>query len=558
MKTATTSLFRLLCLITTTLLLQACLTSEDKGTVEVGTPPGTKADFTVTPPPADNNTNNGNAGTGAAPTNPDQPSNDNAGTQTTEPEFSFTINKSEPYVLIDSVQLQFSTMFTSFNRIKVSNNDNCSGGSFEPMVSFKTVSDFTKNSRVSYSVIFKDVDGIETNCFTASIVHDNKGPDILFTVYPMMSLEQGQTSEIQFSVTDISPIAEVKCNLNSIERPCLAGANLVSLSQMPEGSYTFTVDAKDIHGYTSSKSVQWNVVSRAKFLSQSILIKEDKKVDILIVIDNSGSMNFEQKNMASRVRNMLAILKGFDYRIAVTTTDPSTTRSSRGLTYYGDGDLIPIHGQNGARWVDSTLDPQVAQNALGLTLQRPEIGSGLEQGIKVTYRFIERATTPGNALSTFFREGANFSTLVISDEDESANTEKNDPEKLLALISSKFKQQKAFSFHSIITKPDDKACYAGEGATYGHRYKKLSDLTGGNIGSVCESDYAAQVQGIATSIRDLIKQMTLTCAPLPEFPITITKDGVNYSASYSLEGVNLKFANALPAGQYKVDYACLK
>ncbi|MFN9065653.1 MAG: hypothetical protein ACK5V3_00375, partial [Bdellovibrionales bacterium] len=482
------------------------LISEDKGTVEVGTPPGTEADFTVNPPP-DSPVIPGSGGSGGGPivSDPDSPSNDDEGTPTDEPEFSFTINNGAPYVLVDSVQLQFSTIFTSFNRIKVSYNDNCSGGIFEPLVPTMTTTNFVRNSRVSFSVIFRDVDGIQTNCFSASIIHDNKGPDILFSKYPLQSIEQGQTGEIQFSVTDVSPIAEVKCKLNSIERSCLPGQNLVSLSQMPEGSYTFTVDAKDIHGFTSTKSVQWEVVSRARFLSQSILIKEEKKVDVLIVIDNSGSMSFEQKNMSVRVRNMLAILRGFDYRIAVTTTDPNTTRTSSGKTYYGDGDLIPIHGQNGARWVDSTLDEQVAQQALGLTLQRSEVGSGSEQGIKATYRFIERATTPGNALSTFFREGANFATLVISDEDESANTDKNDPEKLLALISSKFSQQKAYSFHSIITKPGDTACYNGEGATYGHRYKRISDLTGGVIGSVCESDYAAQVQGIATSIRDLIK-----------------------------------------------------
>lgn len=558
MKTTSTLKIKSTLAFSLCLSLSGCLIAEDKGTVEVGTPVSGEADFTVTPTPGTGDANGGTADVTPTPVDPDRPPTGEEGTLTTEPEFSFTINNGAPYALVDSLQLQFSTIFTSFNRIKVSSNDSCTGGTFEPFVPFMTVSNFTKNSKVSYSVVFRDIDGITTNCFMASIIHDNKGPDILFSKYPMQALEQGQTGEIQFSVTDVSPIAEVKCKLNTIERPCLAGSNLVTLSQMPEGSYTFTVDAKDIHGFTSTQSVQWQVVSRAKFLSQNVLIKEDKKVDVLIVIDNSGSMNYEQKNMASRVRNMLSILRGFDYRIAVTTTDPNATRKSSSYTYYGDGDLIPIHGQNGALWVDSTLDEQVAQNALGLTLQRPETGSGSEQGIRSTYRFIEKATTPGTALSTFFRDGANFATLVISDEDESANTEKNDPQKLLSLISTKFNNQKAFSFHSIITKPGDTVCYNGEGATYGNRYKTISDLTGGVIGSVCEADYAAQVQGIATSIRDLIKQFTLTCAPLPEYPITVYKDGVAYTAPFVIEGVNLKFAEALPAGNYKIDYACLK
>jgi len=532
--------------------LSGCWLVDDKGALEVGVPVPGEADFSVLAPPVQNDIE--------TVQNPDLPvilpppeigpSN--------EIEFSFVINNGDAYSKEAALQLQFSTIYPLFREIKISPNDSCTGGVYEPLVDEKSVTHFVANSRVSYSAMFRDVDGIRSNCLSDFILHDNKGPDVAFSKYPMGSIEQGQAGEVQFTVTDLSPLAEVKCRLNSIERPCLTGMNQILLAAMPEGSYSFTVDAKDIHNQASSQTVQWTVVSRAKFLSQNVIIKEDKKVDVLIVIDNSGSMAFEQRNMAERVRNMLGILRGFDYRIAVTTTDPNVTRTSNGVRYTGDGDLIPISGQNGALWIGSNIDETVAQKALGMTLQRPETGSGLEQGIRSVYRFVEKATTSGSSLSSFFRDGANFATLVISDEDESANTEKNDPTKLLSLISTKFNNQKAFSFHSIITKPGDAACKNTQGATYGERYKVISDLTGGVIGSVCEADYAAQVNGIATAIRDLVKQFTLSCEPLPQYPITITKDGVAFTATYAVEGVNLKFNDALPAGNYKIDYACLK
>ena len=543
--------FKIVTLIFTSMTLSGCWLVDDKGAVEI--PTSGEGGFTVVTPPreeAPETIPNPDIPV-LPPTSPEeQPEN--------QIEFSFIINNGDTYSKDNSLNLQFSTIYPLFREIKISPNFSCEGGTFEPFVPEKTVSNFTANSRVSYSVIFKDVDGIRSNCLSDSIIHDNMGPDILFTKYPMGSIEQGQNDEIQFTVSDISPILDVKCRLNNIERPCLSGMNQILLNSMSEGNYVFTVEARDIHEHVSTKSVQWSVVNSVRFLSQNVVIKEDKKVDILIVVDNSGSMSFEQRNMAERVRNMLSILRGFDYRIAVTTTDPNPTRTSNGRTYTGDGDLIPISGRNGDLWIGSETDEMIAQDLLGRTIQRPETGSGSEQGIRAVYRFIEKYTSLTAFNSSFLREDANFAALVISDEDESANTFRNDPTNLLNLISTQFNNQKTFSFHSIITKPGDTACRNGQGAAYGHRLKMMTDLTGGVVGSVCEADYASQVNGISTAIRDLVKQLTLTCEPLSQYPITITKDGLPFLASFTVEGVNLKFTQALPAGDFKINYACLR
>lgn len=76
------------------------------------------------------------------------------------------------------------------------------------------------------------------------------------------------------------------------------------------------------------------------------------KVDILFVDDNSASMSFEQKNLASRFNNFIKRLedRSIDYRIAVTTTDISNQvsngtsnnepRSINGNGAFQDGNLI--------------------------------------------------------------------------------------------------------------------------------------------------------------------------------------------------------------------------
>jgi hypothetical protein len=551
---------RILALMLVIPTLPGCLSLEDKGATEfVGTPVSGEGNFTVELPPP------GPAlpppGVAKEPSQPPSEPADLPPEDPLAPEFYFKIDQDADYSDRAYLNMDVATTLPTFMSFKLSANDSCVGGQWESMgddlKETKVVRDFAPNSLLTYSVTFRDVDGMVTPCYRDSIIHDDRGPSIVFAKYPMGTLEEGATGEISFDVRDISPITSVTCQLNSISKPCLAGANLVNLTEMPSGTYTFQVRATDIHGHTSNESISWNVVNRLRYLTQTVIVKDDRKVDILVVIDNSGSMDYEQKSMASRVRNMLSVLRGFDYRIAVTTTDPRPTFTSGGVRYYGDGDLIPIWGLNNQLWIDSSMNESVAQEALGRTIQRPETGSGSEQGIRSAYRFVEKATAPGQTLN-FFRSGANFATLIISDEDESANTDKNDPIKFLELVSSRFSNQKAFSWHSIITRPGDTQCRNTYGAVYGERLAALTDLTGGILGSVCELDYATQVTGIASAIRNLVKVITLSCEPLKTSPIKVTRNGTTYTVPFTVEGVNLKFQQALDPGEYKVEHACLR
>jgi hypothetical protein len=56
---------------------------------------------------------------------------------------------------------------------------------------------------------------------------------------------------------------------------------------------------------------------------ESLPLDVDKKVDVLLIIDNSGSMGAEQANLAANFEPFINTLEavGADYRIAITTTD---------------------------------------------------------------------------------------------------------------------------------------------------------------------------------------------------------------------------------------------
>jgi hypothetical protein len=299
--------------------------------------------------------------------------------------------------------------------------------------------------------------------------------------------------------------------------------------------------------------LQFVVSSSYKNMINNVTVKASDKVDILFVIDNSGSMAYEQQNMASRVRNFLDVVRGLDWQIGVTTTDPSNST-------YGDGRLVQLTGKTGAYVLTSKMDEIQSRDVLSNTLQRKETGSGTEQGIYASYRAVERSFegTAGN--KDLIRSDAQLAVVIISDEDESKSGVKNDPTNFVNYIRSTYNNEKAVSVHSIITRPGDTNCKNTQGYSYGYRYQQISELTGGVIGDVCAADYAAQVQGIAEGVRKTLKTVTLACQPVVDSvrKITIVKDGAAFTAAHTVQGLNLVFDDMLPSGSYQFSYSCLK
>ena len=449
--------------------------------------------------------------------------------------------------------LELKLITLNRNGMKITFNFNCEGGEWENYAGAKRIQSPLLNQSVPVSVQFRDWDNRIGPCYRQSIIHDLAGPEIVFSKYPLASLEEGSLAQVIFDVKDkFGEVKNVVCSLNGLEKPCLSGRNEVNISALPVGDYTFSVRASDDLDNASEASVSWKVVSLSRRLTQSIRVNDLRKVDILFVIDNSGSMEYEQRNMAQRTSNFMSILRGLDYQIAVTTTDPESRRS------WGDGRLLDLTGGSaGQKLITTSIAESNAQALLSNTLQRSETGSGSEQGIRAAHRVIDRYVASESSHRAFFRDGAHFAVVLISDEDESANADQNDPEKLISHVRNTFNGQKMFGYHSIITKPGDTACRSTNGAAYGERYKAISELTGGVIGSVCEQDYSAQVAGIAEGIRNLLKTMTLQCQPLQDRPIVIMKDGVVITPSYVIDGLSLKFSAELDAGDYSVSYHCL-
>lgn len=531
-------------------LLSACDFVQTTGVTETQTPnTGTSADGSTTPSTDFTVVHDQNANPPAQGDNTTQPP-----VQTTPPDMifeeGFSINNDAEKTASPVVELQLRTL--SPFKVKIGYAIDCSDGVWQNYADVIGWQLRTLNAVSTVTLRFQDWEGGLSTCYRRSILHDSEGPEILFQRYPLTAMEEGNPIDISANISDkLSKVSSVKCSLNGVQKDCFEGLNQIKITSLPIGSYRFTIEATDELNNTSTKSVSWDIYSLTKKVAQEVFVDNYKKVDILFVIDNSGSMQYEQQSMAQRTAHFLSVIKGLDYQIGITTTDPNNIA-------LGDGRLIPIKNGNGRYIIDSTQDITTAQNQLSQTLQRSETGSGYEQGIRAVYRAVERYNANENTMRSFMRDGAQLAVVLISDEDESDNTIKNDPQNLLKLISSSWSNQKRFSFHSIITRPGDTVCRSTYGYSYGERYKIMTDLTGGILGNVCEMDYASQVTGIAEGVRNLLKTLTLQCSPLTSFPITIKKDGVAINPTYTIEGVNLKFATELEPGKYSVDYNCLK
>lgn len=181
----------------------------------------------------------------------------------------------------------------------------------------------------------------------------------------------------------------------------------------------------------------------------------ERAVDIIVVMDNSGSMGEEQTSLSMAISDLVDTLHGatppVDYRIAVTTTDdgnpwcPSTTpeagifraSSCRArpteFVFQGVG-TIDAYDEACAQlcdleelslpdpWLDvpnATGDAISAEEATGILacmLPQGINGCGFESQLESMWKAIQRTETDTETQFGFHREGALLAVLLVTDE----------------------------------------------------------------------------------------------------------------------------------------------
>jgi hypothetical protein len=295
------------------------------------------------------------------------------------------------------------------------------------------------------------------------------------------------------------------------------------------------------------------------------------KMDILWVIDNSGSMASSQQAIMDNFQRFIEkfTAKGYDFRMAVTTTEAYKELYGSGadISKFRDGQTWA--GFTGVYVIDQNT-PNILDTAL-INLKQGVWGSGDERAFQ---SFKQALSNPFNA--GFPRSDAFFSIIIVSDEDDFSHNGSNaianytdatlysvqsyvDYLDQLTQATSATRAQK-YNVNSIaVLDADCKAQLDSQiaGRRIGVRYMDISSRTGGITGSLC-GDFGSTLANISTKIIELSTQFYLNRIPIPETimvivdGITILSDALN-GYVYHADTNSITFhGNAIPASGAKI------
>ncbi len=290
--------------------------------------------------------------------------------------------------------------------------------------------------------------------------------------------------------------------------------------------------------------------------------RKDGRVDILVVDDNSGSMEVEQRMMGDRFNSFVTGLGDLDWQIAITTTDVSN--GPHGL----DGSILQMTGFPGRILDPSTPDADIIFKN---TVARPETvncapancPSGHEQPLFASIRAMEKRNSDNVGL---FRDGSDLAIVILSDEDELSTgpTNATQPQYVIDKFQSIWGPEKKLSVYGIIVEPGDSRCLnlqrgqTGNTAHYGHLISNLSNKTGGITGSICDTDYSQTLEAIGKNVKDLIESVELSHVPIPD-SVQVTLDPADPNVQWVVKGNKVLFDPVPEAGtRIDVDYKYLK
>lgn len=244
------------------------------------------------------------------------------------------------------------------------------------------------------------------------------------------------------------------------------------------------------------------------------------KIDVLWVVDNSGSMAPRQDNLARNFASFIDLFtrSSIDFRIGVTTTD----------TFKEKGALVGN---------PKVISPQTANvtAAFGNNIKVGVTGSPFEAGLEAGKMAIDlQKASNANAIEQckracpsnkptcqtqcdekkdfpFLRPDAYLYMVFVSDAEDESNQD-------VRYYYRYFETAKGIGNDGMVTTaaivgPEGMSCAESPGV----RYKELSELTGGEFGSVCDNAFGATLKKLATNAVGLKRKF-----PLQEKPNVMT------------------------------------
>lgn len=260
--------------------------------------------------------------------------------------------------------------------------------------------------------------------------------------------------------------------------------------------------------------------------------QEDRpKVDLLFVVDNSGSMSEEQAALAANFADFMTFANAqqVDYHIAVTTTDVDSGGEQ--------GRFVPL--DNSRPRILTPLTPNVAA-VFAENVNVGTSGSADEKGLEGAYRALNPAALAGPNAG-FLRDDAMLSVIIVSDEQDYSPQDLNFYMSFFLNIKGA-RRANMFSLSAIVD--------PNEGYNWGIRYMEAARRSGGIFSDIATDDWSRDLKELGALAFGYKNRFGLTSTPaaVGEIEVSIDQDlvpqveGTIRNWDYEREGNAVEFS----------------
>jgi len=247
-------------------------------------------------------------------------------------------------------------------------------------------------------------------------------------------------------------------------------------------------------------------------------------VDILWVIDTSGSMHRYEANLLVGIETMLSALPPSGWRLAMTSNSPDKA------VLESQFPLVPG---------DDIADAEAMYSAMG-------IGHN-EEGFDASYEYIMN----NSYASTWMRSDAALLVVFVSDEEEQSNDHFSVVQDFIDWYQTLRGGSVYLSSIVNVEEVDSDCAWNVNVNDIGDRYMEATNYFGGIIVDICNEDWSAGVTDASVQI-DPFEEWTLT-HPAIEATIRVFIDGqLNWDWTYDSASNSVAFT-VIPGGGQHVE-----
>ena len=270
-----------------------------------------------------------------------------------------------------------------------------------------------------------------------------------------------------------------------------------------------------------------------------------QQVDVLFMIDNSGSMSEEQDNLA---RNISAFISGADqfqndFQLGVVNSEADGDTAGHLIS---TPRIIRRSPQTEQQFQDSAdVGTDSAQDERGLGSAHKALVDPNAFDSGVACQNDGQCMAPdhcvdgacGGANRGFLRDAAALEIIFLSDEEDQSPGTVNFYVDFFKSIKG-FRNEARMHTHAIVGADgngDAAACMSEDGAAdAGRRYVEVARRTNGTVHSICSNDFGADLRTIGNQAFGLQVQFFLS-RPAAPGTVTVEVDGADVAAGWSFD-----------------------